>query len=307
LGCLNSAVKRSVASGKHNEDDLKSLRALRYSAPAATAVRCYYALRSRAVERLIFTATTGRSGTLTLTRIFAGIPDCHALHEPYPVMNDEVLRAASYGDSDALKRFYRVKSINILRAAAGYRYYLEANHLFIKTFVEHAARDFGNRLAVIHLVRPPLEVAMSIYRLQRQPGTEAGNSWWLDYRAPLNRIRLADALDAGEFSHPFYKGLWYWFEIETRVQEWRRRLPAVPFVRFETDWFNDPQRLVALAMELGIAVDRQQIDSLVGVKEHTREHLKLIAPLQPDEAQGMFEKFVALLRQRCPAAASLPI
>jgi hypothetical protein len=261
-------------------------------------------VRSRAVERLIFTATTGRSGTLTLTRIFAGIPGCRALHEPYPVMNYEVLKAASYGDSEALKRFYRDKSINILRAAAGYRYYLEANHLFIKTFIEHAARDFGNRLAVIHLVRPPLEVAMSIYRLQRPPGTESGDNWWLDYRAPLNRIRIADALDVGEFSHPFFKGLWYWFEIETRVQEWRQRLPDIPFVRFETDWFNQPQRLVALAMELGVAVDKRQIDSLVAVKEHTREHLKLIAPLQPDEAQGMFERFVSLLRRRCPEAAA---
>jgi hypothetical protein len=282
---------------------LRPLRALKYSAPAAAVAHCYYTLRARTVERLIFTATTGRSGTLTLTRIFAGIPSCRALHEPYPVMHDEVLRAASYGNSDALDRFYRAKSINILRAAAGYRYYLEANHLFIKTFVAHAARDFGNRLAVIHLVRPPLEVATSIYRLHRQPGTESGNRWWLDYRAPLNRIRIADALDAGEFSHPFYKGLWYWFEIETRVQEWRRRLPAVPFVRFETDWFNDHQRLVALAMELGIAVDPRQIDSSVGVKEHTREHLK-IAPLQLDEANWRFDRFLALLRLRCPEAAA---
>jgi hypothetical protein len=289
------------------EDALKSLRTLKYSAPAAAVARCYYALCSRAVERIIFTATTGRSGTLTLTRIFARIPGCRALHEPYPVMNAEVLKAASYGDSDALKRFYRDKSINILRAAAGYRYYLEANHLFIKTFVEHAARDFGNRMAVIHLVRPPLEVAMSIYRLQRQPGTEPGNIWWLDYRAPLNRIRIAEALDAGEFSHPFYKGLWYWFEIETRVQEWRQRLPAVPFVRFETDWFNEPQRVRALAMELGMAVDGRQIDSLVGAKEHTREHLKLIAPLQPDEAQAMLEQFIALLQRRCPEAAAARI
>jgi hypothetical protein len=278
------------------------LRALKYSAPAAVVARCYYTLRTRTVERFIFTATTGRSGTLTLTKIFAGIPGCHALHEPYPVMNDEVLRAASYGDSDTLDRFYRAKSINILRAAAGYRYYVEANHLFIKTFVAHAARDFGNRLAVIHLVRPVLEVATSIYRLHRQPGTESGNRWWLDYRAPLNRIRIADALD-GEFSHPFYKGLWYWFEIETRVHEWRQRLPAVPFVRFETDWFNQPQRLLTLAVELGMGVDRRQIDSLVGVKEHTREHLK-IAPLQLDEAQRMFENFVVLLQRRCPAAVA---
>ena len=279
------------------------LTALKYSAPAAAAARCYYALRTRTAERFIFTATTGRSGTLTLTRIFAGIPGCCALHEPYPVMNDEVLRAASYGDSDALDRFYRAKSINILRAAAGCRYYVEANHLFIKSFVAHAAREFGNRLAVIHLVRPVLEVATSIYRLHRQPGTESGNRWWLDYRAPLNRIRIADALEDGEFSHPFYKGLWYWFEIETRVREWQQRLPGVPFVRFETDWFNQPQRLLTLVTDLGIVADRRQIESLVGVKEHTREHMK-IAPLQVDEAQWRFEHFVALLQRRCPTAVA---
>src|SRR5215472_19248542 len=124
--------------------ELKAPRALKYSPPAAAVARCYYALRSRTVERLIFTATTGRSGTLTLTRIFAGIPGCRALHEPYPVMHDEALRAANYGDSAALDRFYRAKSINILRAAAGYQYYLEANHLFIKTFVAHAVREFGD-------------------------------------------------------------------------------------------------------------------------------------------------------------------
>lgn len=285
-------------------DDLKLLRALKYSPPAAAAARCYQALRTRTVERLIFTATTGRSGTHTLARIFAGIPGCHALHEPYPVMNDEALRAASYGDSDALERFYLAKSINILRAAAGYRYYLEANHLFIKTFVAQAARDFGKRLAVIHLVRPPLEVATSIYRLSRQPGTETGNRWLLDYRAPLNRIRIADALD-GEFSHLFYRGLWYWFEIESRVQEWRQRLPAIPFVRFETDWLNQSKRVFTLATELGVAVDERQIDSLVGVKEGTRENQKLVAPLQIDEAHRMFEKFVTLLQRCYPAAATM--
>lgn len=218
-------------------------------------------------------------------------------------MNYEVLTAASYGDDDALERFYVAKSINILRAAAGYRYYLEANHLFIKTFVAQAARDFGSRLAVIHLVRPPLEVATSIYRLQRQPGTESGNNWWLDYRAPLNRIRIVAELE-GEFSHPFYKGLWYWFEIEARVQEWRQRLPGVPFVRFETNWLNQSERLFTLATQLGIVVDKRQIDSLVGVKEHTREHQKLIAPLQPDEAHSMLKQFVALLQQRYPAVAT---
>lgn len=269
----------------------------------AAVAHWYCAVRARTVERLIFTATTGRSGTLTLSRIFAGIPDCCAVHEPAPVMNNEVLRAASFGDGLELDRLYRTKLLAIMRAAAGHRYYLEANHLFIKTFIGHAAREFGNRLAVIHLVRRPIEVAMSIYRLQVQPGTGSGNRWWLDYRAPLNRIRITDALEGDEFAHPFYKGLWYWFEIEARVDEWRRRLPTVPFVRCETGWLNNPERLLALASALGIAVDSRQIESLIGVRENEKTGEKRVAPLPPQDAERMFEHFVALLRERYPAAA----
>ncbi|HKD55216.1 MAG TPA: hypothetical protein VKB72_13455 [Steroidobacteraceae bacterium] len=270
-------------------------------AQRAAVARWYCAVRARTVERLIFTATTGRSGTLTLSKAFAGIPGCCSLHEPSPVMNNEVLRAASFGNDPQLERFYRTKLNHIMRAAAGHRYYLEANHLFIKTFIGHAAREFGNRMAVIHLVRPAIDVAMSIYRLQVLPGIGAGNRWWLDYRAPLNRIRIADALDGDEFSHSFYKGLWYWFEIEARVEEWRRRLPGVPFVRFETGWLNDPERLVALASALGVAVDRRLIESQIGVRENEKTQEKLIAPLPPEEAVRMFEHFLALLRQRYPA------
>jgi len=267
----------------------------------AAVARWYCAVRARTVERLIFTATTGRSGTLTLSKIFAGIPDCCAVHEPAPVMNNEVLRAASFGEERELDRFYRSKLLTIMRAAAGHRYYLEANHLFIKTFIGHAAREFGNRLSVIHLVRRPIEVAMSIYRLQVQPGTGSGNRWWLDYRAPLNRLRIADVLDGDEFSHPFYKGLWYWFEIEARVDEWRRRLPAVPFVRFDTAWLSDTERLFALATALGVAVDKQRIESLIGVKENEKAKEKLLAPLPPEDANRMFEQFVALLHRRYPS------
>src|SRR5215468_9359972 len=94
----------------------------RFQSQRAAAARWYRNVRARTVEKLIFTATTGRSGTQTLSRIFAGIPCCRALHEPKPIMNGMALRAASYGDQPTLERFYRAKSINILRAAAGHRY-----------------------------------------------------------------------------------------------------------------------------------------------------------------------------------------
>ena len=44
-------------------------------------------------------------------------------------------------------------------------------------------------------------------------------------------------------------------------------------------------------MELRIAVNKRQIESVAGVREHTREDLKLIAPLRLDKAHRMFERF----------------
>ena len=255
-------------------------------------------VRTRGLEKLIFTATTGRSGTLTLAKLFNAVPGCIAVHEGHPIMNGSILRAATYGDHALVHRTYRqVKAVNILRAAAGHRYYLEANHLFIKTFIQYAAEDFGERLAIIHLVRPAIEVAMSIYCLGDQPGTERGNYWWLDYRAPSNLIPMADVLDSPTaFSHPFYKALWYWYEVEARIAAWQARMPTLKFVRFETRWFNDVEKAFKLLDELDIRYERAPIEAVIGTREHTKEHQKVVPKLPIEQAQEMallFEEYIA--------------
>jgi hypothetical protein len=263
-------------------------------------VRRSLQLRTQGVKRFIFTATTGRSGTLTLSELFSTIPECAAFHEPYPIMNAEVLRAASYGDQAHVDRVYnRVKSINILRAALGRRYYLEANHLLVKTFLGQAYREFGRRMAVIHLVRAPVEVAMSIYCLQHLPGTEMGDTWWLDYRAPSNIIQMVPELEeGGEFRNPFFRGLWYWYELELRFAAWRVRLPELKVVRFETPWFNEAERTFRLLDELEIAYDRDKIAGFVGRKVHTRFEHKTMPVIPRPEAERMDERFRRALQER---------
>jgi hypothetical protein len=59
---------------------------------------------TRRLERVIFTATTGRSGTMTLAKLFSIVPDCVALHEPGPKMHGRVLKAASYGNPGFVSR-----------------------------------------------------------------------------------------------------------------------------------------------------------------------------------------------------------
>jgi hypothetical protein len=271
---------------------------IKHSWPVATAARAYLRLRTGAVEKFVFTATTGRSGTLTLAKLFSAIPRCFATHEPYPIMNGAVLKAASFGDAAAVERCYwRIKSQNIRRASIGHRYYLEANHEFVKTFIGQAARDFKGRIEIIHLVRPPTEVAMSIYCLQDYPGTQQGNEWWLDHRAPGNLIRIAPLLERdSEFSHPFYKALWYWYEVEARIRHWQRRLPEVAFHRLETAWLGDRERILDLMRRLGIEAQASDIDRVIGSREHGREQQKTVQPLPAEVARSMLELFEAKLR-----------
>ena len=108
---------------------------------------------------------------------------------------------------------------------------MESNQLFVKTFIRQAFDEFGDRMAVVHLVRSPVDVAMSLYRLQQIPGTDVTEIWWLDHRAPTNIIQIADLLDSdAELSHPFYRALWYWYEVEMRFAAWRARLPSMKVV-----------------------------------------------------------------------------
>jgi hypothetical protein len=279
---------------------LTSYARLKHNGVVAPLARLGLKLMAHRLEKVVFTATTGRSGTKALAKFLSTVVDCTALHEPYPVMSGPVLRTASYGHPAlANKVYWHIKSINILRAAVGSRYYVEANHSFIKTFIQQAIADFGNRLAVIHLVRPPIEVAMSIFRLQDHPGTDAGNAWWLDYRAPTNLIQIADLLDRNaEFSHPFYKALWYWHEIEMRIYAWRLKMPSLKVVRFETRWLNDKEKLMELLDNLGIDFEASRIEPTVGQNENLREEQKRIAALPIAQAQHMLSEFLELLAHR---------
>jgi hypothetical protein len=275
-------------------------RWLEQNAAIAGVLRRSLTFWTREVKSFIFTATTGRSGTMTLSDLFATIPRCAAFHEPHPSMNGEVLIAASQGNTALVDRVYdRAKSINILRAAIGQHHYLEANHLFVKTFIGQAAAQFGDRMAVVHLVRSPVEVAMSIYGLQNLPGSDAGNIWWGDPRAPTNLLQIADQLERDpDLSHPFYRGLWYWYEVELRFAAWRARLPAMRVVRFETPWFNDEGRIRALLDELDIVYTSAKVASFAGRRLHTKEPYKTGPFLPRAEAERMHERFRRVLEAR---------
>jgi hypothetical protein len=260
----------------------------------------YYQFRCRNLKKIIFVATTGRSGTMTLVDIFNHIPGCKAEHEPYPAMFDDVLKAKCAGDEAYVSsQYWQKKSVNLRRAAVGFQFYFESNHMFIKTYIEYAVKDFGDKMTIIHLLRDPEKVANSIYALQDFPGTEEGNKWWLDYKAGNNFIRIADLLDYDEeFKHPFYKGLWYWYEIEARIAHWKQALPHVQFLEFNTEDFNDPNKTFKLLRDLGVEFDQTRLSAQISTQSNTRPHQKLSDPLPINLAIAMNEQFKRLLASK---------
>ena len=273
---------------------------LKHNRLVTGAVKLAARALTRDLQKLVFTATTGRSGTMTLAKLFAAVPGCASLHEPWPNMSGDVLRAAANGDDTLVREVYeRIKSVNILRAAIGQRYYFEGNHCFVKTFAPLAIEEFGDRVVIVHLVRPAVEVATSIFRLREEPGTAVGNAWWLDYHAETNLIPIADALDSDpELSHPFYKALWYWHEIEARVATLRAKVPAVKIVRFETAWLDDKAKVLGLFAQLGFPVDEGRIAPLIGSWCNQREDQKRVSALPEERREHMLLRLREILARR---------
>jgi hypothetical protein len=273
---------------------------LKHNRLVTGTVRLAVRALTRDLQKLVFTATTGRSGTMTLAKLFAAVPGCASLHEPWPNMSGAVLRAAANGDDVLVREVYeRIKSVNILRAAIGQRYYFEGNHCFVKTFAPLALEEFGDRVVIIHLVRPAVEVATSIFRLREEPGTAIGNAWWLDYHARTNLIQIADLLDSDpELSHPFYKALWYWHEIEARVATLRSKAPTVKIVRFETAWLDDRAKVLWLFAQLGFPVDEARIEPLIGSWCNQREEQKRVSALPEERREHMLLRLREVLASR---------
>ena len=271
----------------------------KYNPVTAELMRGYWGRRCRQVRRFVFVATTGRSGTMTLSDLCARADGCVSLHEPYPKMHEDVLHAAAYGDARYVHFVYRaVKSVNIMRAAAGTQTYVETNHQFIKTFCHEVVRDIGERVSVVHLVRDPVDVANSICALGDQPGTAKGDAWWLDYRGSANHIRIADVLgDGGEFSDPFCRALWYWYEIQARAVAFRRRYPSVPFITFRTEHLGDADRVAGLLSQLSLDARPDAIRP-ARVRSNGRMDEKAGRPLSREEADRRHEEFRRMLVER---------
>lgn len=274
------------------------VEAIKYSPMVVGLYEKLLAGKCESVEGYIFVATTGRSGSDSLSKIFQAADDAVCFHEPYPIMYSDYPDPATkrtYFD----KLFYQRKKINVKRAAAGHRYYVETNHQFIKNYFHQSADYFGEKLRVIHMYRDPVRVGSSFYSIDSIPGkSRTGKAYLLDPAEEDNLIQINDLLTgSGDFRHDLYRCLWYWYEIETRIKKYKADYPTVTWAELRTDELNDRDALERMFNQLGVKFSPERLDQLVGSRENLKQNLKT-KKVDQSEVERMNQKLLAVMEER---------
>lgn len=255
--------------------------------------------RIKPYKKVFFVASTGRSGTGTLYEIFHRLNNVRSFHEPVPLMHDRLMAEKNNEDATrANKTYRRVKSTMMKLDNVGYNcdYYFESNHMFIKSFIDYAVKEFGEKMEIIHLYRDPVLVAKSMYELDTIPGaTRLGNKWYLDYRASGNLLQMQEALE-NDLTHGFYKCLWYYYELEERVKFYKQKYPQIRFHDIATEDLNDKAKVMGLLDALEIEYDEAALNEIVGHKTNTKGSSK-VNTLSLEEATAMHETFLKTLQE----------
>lgn len=158
-------------------------------------------------KKLIFTVTTGRSGTGTLYRIFNSLNCCYSVHEPHP-------HPFTFNSP---KEFWdnRLKFID----SRAQNFYVETSHLLCKGYLDEVI-ERGLEPGLIVLRRPHREVAKSLCLLNSIPGKndKAGQYFLME---PQRSTFLPSPGNIGFKKYNDYqKCYWYCLEIEKRQEHY---------------------------------------------------------------------------------------
>jgi len=199
-------------------------------------------------KKLIFTMSTGRCGTDSLSRILNCLDGVDARHEPEPSFV-RVMRAGQHY-WPLFFTFWIEQKLPYIHALRT-QVYAETSHLFIQGFARPLLR-LGVVPDIIVLTRPRREVALSMWRGGGIPGRNfMGQRYTLqpdDYvLAPLD----GRWHDLDDYS------LCYWFtlEIEARIAYYAPMFEAAGarVVHIKTEELSDRTQVRRLATELGLS------------------------------------------------------
>jgi hypothetical protein len=253
-------------------------------------------------KRLVFTVTTGRSGTELLARVLALFPGVAARHEPRPRFSSAFRAVLRH--PELARDFWLEEKLPRIATTRG-AVYAETSHLACKGFLEPLV-ELGFRPTIVHLVRPARDVATSLWRLGWIPSrTLRGTKHFLSPSDPSHLpVRELSTWTPSDWQ------LCYWscLEIERRAEALRARLEprGVRVVRVELADLATEDGIHALGRalelrELGF-VGRTRARRLAGSRVNARDAHKRADELEP----ARLEAWEAEVRERTSSPSVRP-
>jgi hypothetical protein len=245
------------------------------------------ALERARKRQLVFTLTTGRSGTDYLARVLELFAHVHAEHEPKPTFAS-AWRTVLARPETAREFWLEHKLPRIGRTHTAV--YAETSHLACKGFLESLI-ELGVVPRLIELVRPPRDVARSLLALGTIPGRSFKGVKY--YHAPDDPgVRLPTG-GAHVRWHDYQLCYWYCLETAARIREFRARFEplGVRIERVELASLEDVDGIRALGDRLSLGSfstrGRLRMIGLVGRATNRKQALKREIALGDDELAGL--------------------
>lgn len=166
-------------------------------------------IKSLKNKRLIFTVTTGRSGTGLLAESLQAIPRTIVFHEATPGFHEHMRNIID--NKEEAKEFLLQQKLPSV-AALSSDIYIETSHVFCKGFFEPLL-ELGIIPDLILLKRPEREIAKSLYQLGTIPGRDSkALKFYLAPEDPITYLPLPNWQDM----HDYQLCFWYTLEITRR-------------------------------------------------------------------------------------------
>ncbi len=163
-------------------------------------------------NHLVFTVTSGRSGTKYLAQALNEFKNVTSLHEPDPNFKDYMVK--SQFDKDEAITFWKERKLPQIFKTVTTPVYIETSHLFSKGFALPLL-ELGVVPDLIILVRPERQVASSLYRMGIIPyKTRLGKRWFLSPDYPNTLVKITQ----NPFKLHDYQ-LCYWYCLEVRERQ----------------------------------------------------------------------------------------
>ena len=216
-------------------------------------------------SRLIFCLSTGRCGTMWLSKVLNTVPDVWACHEPFPNFMD--MHTKPYDERRSWLKAVKIPHIQGVAQPT----HIETSNLVNQGFIE-PLWELGIDFELLYIKRDLQQVALSQWRRGGIPGRTAGNkTWGLQPENPNNRLTVEN------YSHwtDYTSCLWHAMEKTARNDYYAsHHTGPVHFVEY-TEMVTG-SGLANLCQRLGIG----QAEHIAKRYNSTEEHKANVWPIE---------------------------